>query len=89
MSVDLETPLGFATFLACSTNFKKIYISGTNNIASMLTQIPLQHSTWMVCDEDLYSFKVPESHRDLAKGIKNVLVNGKAQHTELFKNAKA
>lgn len=43
----------------------------------------------MVCDEDLYSFKVPESHRDLAKGIKNVLVNGKAQHTELFKNAKA
>lgn len=36
MSADLETPLGLATFMACSTNFKKIYISGTYNMSSML-----------------------------------------------------
>lgn len=89
MSADLSTPLGFATFLACSTNFKKIYISGTCNIGEMLKQIPLQQSTWMICDEELYSFKVPEGVSDLTQGIKHVLVNGKAQHTELFKNAKA
>lgn len=43
----------------------------------------------MVCDEELYSFKVPEGVSGMAQGIKHVLVNGKAQHTELFKNAKA
>ena len=42
MSADLETPLGFATFLACSTNFKKIYISGTYNLSTMLKQLPSQ-----------------------------------------------
>jgi hypothetical protein len=36
MSADLETPLGFATFLGCATNFKKIYISGTCNLSTML-----------------------------------------------------
>jgi len=42
MSADLETPLGFSTFMACSTNFKKIYISGTYNMSTMLKQVPLQ-----------------------------------------------
>ncbi len=42
MSADLETPLGFSTFMACSTNFKKIYISGTYNMSTMLKQVPIQ-----------------------------------------------
>ncbi len=40
MSTDLETPFGLATFLACSSNFKKVYISGTYNLSQMLKQLP-------------------------------------------------
>lgn len=87
MSVDLETPLGFATFLACSTNFKKIYIAGTYNLSSMLKQLPTQQSTWMVVDEDVFSVKAPAGYNDFTKGVKNVLVGGRAGTTELFRNA--
>jgi len=87
MSADLEMPLGFATFLACSSNFKKIYISGTYNMSTMLKQLPVQESTWMVCDEDLYSVEAPEGFSDLTQGVKNVIVGGKAGSTELFKHA--
>ncbi len=33
MSADLESPFGFATFLACASNFKKVYIPGTYNLS--------------------------------------------------------
>lgn len=36
LASDLEKPLGLAAFLACSTNFKKVYISGTYNMGKML-----------------------------------------------------
>ena len=88
MSADLETPLGFATFLACSSNFKKIYISGTSNLSTSLKQLPIQQSSWMVCDEEMFSVKAPEGFSDLTSGVKNVLVSGKAGSTDLFKNAK-
>jgi len=87
MSADLESPLGFATFLACSTNFKKIYISGTFNMSNMLKQLPIQKSSWMVCDEEMFGVKAPEGYSELTSGVKNVLVSGKAGSTELFKNA--
>jgi len=87
MSADLETPLGFATFLACSANFKKVYISGTYNMSNMLKQLPIQKSSWMVCDEELYSVQAPQGFSDLTLGVKNVVVGGKAGSTDLFKHA--
>lgn len=87
MSADLESTIGFATFLGCSSNFKKIYIPGTYNLSTMLKQVPLQESSWMVCDEDIYGVKAPEGYSDLTTSIKHVIVAGKAGSTELFKNA--
>ncbi len=55
MSCDLETPLGFAAFLACSSNFKKVFIPGTYNMSSLLKALPTQNSSFLVCDEDFYS----------------------------------
>jgi len=89
MAADLETPLGFATFLACSSNFKKIYISGTYNMGTMLKQLPIQGSSWLVCDEQLYQMDAPAQFHDTTAGIKHVLVAGKANNTTLFKGAKA
>lgn len=40
MSVELESPLGLASFLACSVNYKKMFIPGSYNMSSMLKSIP-------------------------------------------------
>ena len=50
MACDLESPLGFAAFLACSSNFKKVFIPGTFNMSNMLQSVPRQHSSLVVCD---------------------------------------
>ena len=36
MACDLESPLGFSAFLACSSNFKKVFVPGTFNMSAML-----------------------------------------------------
>jgi len=40
MACDLESPLGFASFLACSANFKKVFVPGTFNMSQMLKSMP-------------------------------------------------
>lgn len=36
MACDLENPAGFAAFLACSTNFKKVFVPGSFNMSKVL-----------------------------------------------------
>lgn len=56
----------------------------------MLKQLPTQQSTWVVCDEEVYAVKAPESYLELTAGVKNVIVAGIcSSKSELFKNAKA
>jgi len=56
----------------------------------MLKQLPTQQSTWVVCDEEVYGVKAPESYLELTMGVKNVIVGGhSSSKSELFKNAKA
>ena len=50
MACDMESPLGLASFLACSSNFKKVFIPGTFNMSQMLQSVPRQASTLLVCD---------------------------------------
>lgn len=52
MTCDLESPLGFAAFLACAANFKKVFIPGTFNMSQMLKSMPRQGSSLVVCDSD-------------------------------------
>lgn len=85
----MESPLGFATFLGCASNFKKIYVAGTYNLSTMLNQLPVQQSAWMVVDEDIYGVKAPKGYTDLTSGVKHVFVAGKAGNTELFAGAHA
>lgn len=54
-SADLEKPLGFATFLACSTHLKKLFLSGSFNATKTIKSIPRQLSNQLVCDEDLFN----------------------------------
>ena len=44
----------------------------------------------MVCDEEIYGVKAPESYLELTAGVINVLVSGHASSkSELFRNASA
>ena len=53
MACDLDNPLGFASFLACSTNFKKVFVPGSFNMSQLLKSMPRQASSLLVCDSDL------------------------------------
>lgn len=61
LACDLETPLGFSAFLACTSNFKKVFIPGTYNMSHLLKALPKQNSTYLVCDSDFYSLAAPPS----------------------------
>ena len=94
MSCDLESPLGFASFLACSANFKKVFIPGTFNMSTMLQKVPLQHSTTLVCDSEFHGLEVPPAkkseYQEMCSDIKNILVIGdKAGSSSLFPSANA
>jgi acyl-CoA synthetase (AMP-forming)/AMP-acid ligase II len=91
MSCDLETPLGFASFLACSTNFKKVFIPGTYNMSSLLKALPTQNSSYLVCDADFYNLEAPPSgnYKEMCADIKQVLVAGAKGKSDLFSGAKA
>jgi hypothetical protein len=54
MACDLETPFGLATFLACNSNFKKVFIPGTYNVSQIIKALPKQNSTYLICDSELY-----------------------------------
>lgn len=82
MPCDLETPFGFAAFLSLSSNAKKMFIPGTFNVSTMLKSVPRQGSTFVVCDEDLYTVEMPQasasSYQEMCKDITGVLVAGNA-----------
>lgn len=94
MSCDLESPLGFASFLACSAHFKKVFIPGTFNMTQMLKSVPRQHSSMVVCDQDFYSLQVPPTkkteYQEICSSITNVLIaGGSVGSSDLFPSAKA
>lgn len=39
MSVDLETPLGFASFIANASNHRKVFIPSTFNMSKILKSV--------------------------------------------------
>ena len=93
MPCDLETPFGFAAFLALSSNLKKVFIPGTFNVSQMLKSVPRQGSTFVVCDEDLYSVEMPSAsasnYQEMCSDVTGVLVAGNASaSSQLFKNAR-
>ena len=92
MSADLETPFGFASFLACSSNFKKVFIPCTFNMSKVLKSVPRQHSSYVICDEEFFSLQVPDAkaaeYEEMCSGVKEALIasdsNGSAGSSKLF-----
>lgn len=78
MSVDLETPLGFSTFLANSANHRKVFIPSTFNMSKILKSVKAQESVDLVCDSDFYSMNLPgpkeAEYKELVSSVQNIIV---------------
>lgn len=78
MSIDLETPLGFSTFLANSANHRKVFIPSTFNMSKILKSVKAQESVDLVCDSAFYSIALPgpkeAEYRELVSSVQNVVV---------------
>ena len=78
MSVDLETPLGFASFLANSANHRKVFIPSTFNMSRILKSIASQESVDLVCDDSFYSMDLPgpveQEYKQYCSSVSNVIV---------------
>lgn len=93
MACDLESPLGFASFLACSAHFKKVFVPGTFNVSQMLHSVPRQGSTLVVCDADLAALEMPPAkkseYQTMCSKVTNVFALGQTvSKSELFPSAK-
>ena len=90
VSLDLQTPLGFCTFLANSANHRKVFIPSTFNMSKILKSISTQQSLELVCDSDFYSMSLPEAkaadYKSLASSVQSVIVGGDSSaSSSLFK----
>lgn len=60
MSLDLESPLGLATFLANTSNHRKVFIPSTFNMSKILKSVKAQSSVDLVCDKDFFEAELPD-----------------------------
>jgi len=78
MSVDLETPLGFSSFLANSANHRKVFIPSTFNMSKILKSVASQQSVDLVCDDSFYSMELPgpleQEYKQDCHSVSNVIV---------------
>lgn len=60
LTLSLQTPLGFTTFISSITNGRKVFVPSSYNVAKIAKSFGFQKSDLLVCDEALYSFEAPE-----------------------------
>lgn len=96
VSLNLETPLGLASFLSNNANQQKVYIPSSFNMSKILTSLKTQQSTTAVIDRELFDLEAP-SHKvaeltEQAQSITKVLVaqdgGAKLGKSSIFTNAK-
>ena len=80
MSLDLETPLGFATFLANAANHRKVFIPSSYNMSGILKSVARQSSVDLVCDQGFYELEAPGplavEYKQKCGSVQNVIVAG-------------
>lgn len=78
ISLNLETPLGLASFIANNANFQKVYIPSSFSMSKILHSLKTQDSKVVVCDEELYQLDPPQSKKQeftaLTESVKKIVV---------------
>jgi hypothetical protein len=95
ISLDLETPLGLAAFIANNANFQKVYIPSSFNMSKILHSLKTQESKVIVCDQDLFQLEPPAAkqaeYAELTSSVKKAVVasSKKVSGSSLFKGVEA
>lgn len=93
MSLDLETPLGFASFLANASNHRKVFIPSTMNMSKILKSVQAQESLDLICDKDFYELEAPgplaTEYKEMCASVKNVICAGSGSASSTIFNANA
>jgi len=93
MSLNLETPLGFATFLANASNQRKVFVPSSFNMSSIIKSLGRQESTELVCDKDFYELEAPgpmaEEYKAKCKAVQSAIVAGSGSVNSSLFSAKA
>lgn len=80
MSLDLETPLGFASFLSNAANHRKVFIPSSYNMSQILKSVHRQSSHDLVCDKDFFELEAPgpvaAEYKQKCEQVKSVIVAG-------------
>lgn len=80
MSLDLETPLGFASFLANASNQRKVFVPSTFNMSTILKSVGAQQSHDLVCDKDFYEIELPgptaAEYKENCSSVNHAIVAG-------------
>jgi hypothetical protein len=80
LTLSLQYPLGFASFLASVMNGRKVFVPSTYNVAKIAKSFNYQKSDILVCEEDIFGFEPPAEKYDEIKHnishFKKVLVGG-------------
>lgn len=92
MPVDLQTPLGFATFLGNNLNGRKVFVPSNYNMTRIFRALEVQKSQQVVCDPEFYAQKPVESkkaeYHNLCQNVNKVIIadDGSAagDHSEIF-----
>ena len=78
LTLSLQTPLGFATFLSSISHGRKVFVPSSYNMAQITKSFGYQKSDMLVCDENLYKFEAPEHKAEeiaeLKSGFEQILV---------------
>lgn len=81
LTLSLQYPLGFATFLACTMNGRKVFVPSTYNVAKIAKSFNFQKSDVLVCEEDVFTFEPPahkyDEVREHVSNFRKALVAGK------------
>lgn len=85
LTLSLQYPLGFASFLSCVMNGRKVFIPSTYNVAKLTKSFNYQKSDVLICEEDVFKFEPPSHKLDEMKEntsfFKKVLVGGSGQQS--------
>ena len=78
LTLSLQSPLGFATFLSSIMNGRKVFMPSTYNMAKITKSFGYQRSDLLVCGEELYNFEAPEHKKEeiaeYTAGFEQILV---------------
>jgi hypothetical protein len=95
LTLSLQYPLGFATFIGSLMNGRKVFIPSTYNVAKIAKNFHTQKSDVLICEDEVFQFDPPahkvDEIRESVANFKKIIVAGSVSKTDskVFSDANA